>query len=82
MTEDDLIAETMLALLGERAAGATICPSEVARALEPAGWRALMPRVREVAARLTEAGRVELRQRGKPVESLREIRGPMRIALR
>lgn len=81
MSDDDRIAETILALLHKRAPGATICPSEVARALQVSGWRSLMPRVRAIAAKLAEADRVELRQRGRVVASLSEIRGPMRIAL-
>lgn len=81
MHHDDRIADTMLALLRARAVHATICPSEVARALEPARWRPLMPRVRDVAAALAAAGEVELRQRGQVVAPFGEIRGPLRIAL-
>ena len=69
----------MLTLLQSRAAGATICPSEVARALEPVHWRPLMPRVRDVAMTLAAAGEVELRQRGRVVRPFSEIRGPVRI---
>ncbi len=71
----------MLNLLRSRADGATICPSEVARALEPVCWRPLMPRVRDVAMTLAAAGEVELRQRGRVVKPFSEIRGPVRIAL-
>ena len=71
----------MFALLQSRAEGATICPSEVARALEPVGWRPLMPRIRDVAMALAAAGELELRQRGQVVAPFGEIRGPVRIAL-
>ncbi|MDF1503623.1 DUF3253 domain-containing protein [Roseisolibacter sp. H3M3-2] len=81
MADEERIAETIRTLLGRRAAGATICPSEVARALAPADWRPLMPRVRAVAATLAAAGEVELRQRGERLETLDGIRGPIRIAL-
>jgi hypothetical protein len=74
------VADVILALLRARAEGATICPSEVARALEPARWRPLMSRVREVAATMAAAGEVELRQRGQVVSPFGEIRGPLRIA--
>lgn len=81
MHTDDEIAEVMFTLLRSRAEHATICPSEVARALEPVHWRPLMPRIRAVAKTLAGAGRVELRQRGKVISPFSTIRGPLRIAL-
>lgn len=55
----------VLALLAERAAGATVCPSEVARALAGAGdWRAEMARVHAAVDRLAEAGTVRLSWKG------------------
>ena len=75
----DRIASTILALLNARATGATICPSEVARALHPVRWRPLMPAVREAASLLALAGEVELRQRGQVIAPLAEVRGPLRI---
>lgn len=68
----------MRTLLRARAAGASICPSEVARALAPEDWRPLMPGVREVAARLATRGEVMVTQKGEPVEAL-AVRGPIRI---
>lgn len=81
MHHADRIATTLLNLLRSRAAGATICPSEVARALEPVYWRPLMPRVRDVAMTLAAAGELELHQRGRVIMPFSEIRGPVRIAL-
>ena len=81
MRRDDRIATTIVSLLRARARSATICPSEVARALAPLDWRPLMPRVREVAATMAIAGQVELRQRGRVVSPFDELRGPLRIAL-
>ncbi|MDJ0275720.1 DUF3253 domain-containing protein [Sphingomonas sp. 2R-10] len=49
-----------LDLLGRRAAGATICPSEVARALSPAGWRSAMPAVHIAIDGLVRDGSVRL----------------------
>src|ERR687896_105869 len=40
------------ALLDDRRAGATICPSEAARAVDPQGWRELMPAAPAAAGRL------------------------------
>lgn len=79
------IEQAILALLGERMPGKTICPSEVARALAgnnndngEAQWRALMPAVREAAERLATAGKLQVTQRGKPV-SATQARGPVRL---
>ncbi len=75
--------EALLALLAERRAGATICPSEAARALagdDASGWRPLMGAVREAAAALADEGRVEVTQRGRVVD-LRTARGPVRVRL-
>jgi hypothetical protein len=71
-------AATARALLRHRA-GRTICPSDVARVVGGARWRAAMPAVREVAAELAEAGDLVVTQRGEPV-SLPAVRGPVRLA--
>lgn len=71
----------IFSLLQARAPGATICPSEVARALEPAQWRPLMPLVRAVARALAQEGRLELRQGGRQIAAGEDVRGPIRLAL-
>lgn len=77
---DDRIRGTIDALLDARREGATICPSDAARALRPDGdWRALMDDVRRVAAEETRAGRLEVRQKGQRVEP-GAVRGPIRLA--
>jgi len=45
----------------------SICPSEVARALEAENWRPLMGAVRQAAARLATAGSIEILRKGKPI---------------
>ncbi len=72
--------EAILALLARRRPGATICPSEAARALAPGDWRPLMPVVREAAAHLADLGRVEVTQQGRAVDA-RTVRGPVRVRL-
>ena len=69
------------ALLDDRRAGATICPSEAARAVDPQGWRELMPAARAAAGRLAAAGRVEVTQRGEVVD-VATARGPVRVRRR
>lgn len=79
----DLEART-LELLGQRAGGATICPSDVARSVEPddeEAWRALMEPVRRAARRLVASGDVEILQRGSVVDPS-TAKGPIRIRRR
>jgi len=63
-----------------RGADRSICPSEVARALDP-DWRKLMAPVRRAAAHLADAGRIDILRKGKPVPA-REMRGVIRLRLR
>jgi len=78
--EATVLRERMLALLSERAADASICPSEVARALRPGGdWRALVPGIRDVAAALAREGVVLVTQRGAVVDADAPPPGPVRL---
>jgi hypothetical protein len=77
---DERIRETISSLLDARRDGATICPSDAARALRPDGdWRALMDDVRRVGAAEAAAGRLEVRQGGVRVDPA-TARGPIRLA--
>jgi hypothetical protein len=68
-----------LALLAARASAATLCPSEVARALaSPAGdWRSIMPSVHAAIDALVGDGLIQLSWKG---ERLAARAGPYRIA--
>jgi hypothetical protein len=69
----------ILELLGQRGPGKTICPSDAARALGgDDGFRPPMGTVREAAGELVAAGRIEVTQRGKPVD-LDRAKGPIRL---
>ena len=75
--------EATLALLAARASGATVCPSEVARALVASGaaaatsnWRDMMPAVHAAVDRLHAEGLIGLSWRGK---MLTARDGPYRI---
>ncbi|MEU3860982.1 DUF3253 domain-containing protein [Streptomyces sp. NPDC028722] len=75
------LEDAVLGLLDRRAPGASVCPSDVARAVHPRadeGWRELMEPVRRAAARLAARGEVEITQHGTPVDPDR-ARGPVRI---
>ena len=76
------IEETILALVEERGAGKTICPSEAARAIagsKPDEWSRLMGPVRQVAVRLMKEGRIVIRRKGRPVDP-DDFRGVYRIS--
>jgi hypothetical protein len=80
---DERLEEAILGLLASRADGATICPSEAARAVarEADGsstWRELMEPARRAAGRLAAAGEVEVTQGGQVVD-VSTARGPVRI---
>ncbi|MFL6152017.1 MAG: DUF3253 domain-containing protein, partial [Ornithinibacter sp.] len=46
------LQQAILDLLDQRRPGATICPSDAARAVEPDDWRPLMDAARGAAQRL------------------------------
>lgn len=82
---EDNLEVAILQLLDKRGSGKTICPSEVARAVagapERACWEPLMEPVRKAAARLADAGSIEVTQRGRVVDA-RTAKGPLRFRLR
>lgn len=75
--------EAVLALLADRAPAATVCPSEVAKALavttgagEAVDWRTMMPAVHAAVDELAINRRVQLSWKG---EALTMRSGPYRI---
>jgi hypothetical protein len=80
--EDEAIEGAILALLAARSPSASICPSDVARAMatDEKVWRARMPDIRRVAARLAAQGRVKV-TRGKEEVDAVSKGGPIRIRL-
>ena len=77
---DAALEEAIRALLGARAADASICPSEAAGQVAGEGddWRALMEPARAAARRMVAGGEIEMTQRGAPVDPSR-ARGPVRL---
>lgn len=75
------LKRTLLTLLAERGPGKSMCPSEVPRKLlgESGPWRSHLKRVRAIAGRLAETGRVVVLRHGKPVTG-GDIRGVVRLA--
>jgi hypothetical protein len=74
------IAAEIIRQTEARGADRSICPSEVARALDP-DWRKLMAPVRRAAAQLADAGRIDILRKGKPIPP-HEMRGVIRLRLR
>ena len=72
------LEEAIVDLLSKRAAGATICPSEAARAVFPEGWRERMEDARRAARRLVAAGSIEIVQGGRVVDPS-TAKGPVRL---
>lgn len=70
--------EATLALLASRAEGATVCPSEVARAVtfETGEWRDAMPEVQAAVDQMVSDGLVRLSWKGR---RLTTRAGPYRI---
>jgi len=75
------LERSVRSLLADRADGATICPSEAARAVGADRWRELMEPARAATRRLVDAGEVEVTQGGRVVD-LARARGPIRIRRR
>ena len=77
----DRVTAAILALAGNRAPQASICPSDAARAVGGPGWRALVPVAREAARELARSGVVVITQRGEPVDLDATWKGPVRIRM-
>jgi len=75
----------ILRLLGQRGAGKTICPSEVARTVAGSearsAWEPLMEPTRQAAAHLVAEGRLLITQHGRVVDGS-TAKGPVRLRLR
>ena len=73
------LEEAILALLGERAIDASLCPSEAARRVGGEHeWRTFMEPVRAAARRLVVRGDIEITQGGRRVDPS-TAKGPIRL---
>ena len=65
----DPIEDKIFELLGAKAAaGKSIAPEDVARAVDPEGWRRLLSRVKGVARGLARDGRLVILRHNKPAD--------------
>ncbi len=76
----DIIQASILDLATTRGPDKSICPSEVARSLEPGRWQSLMTPVRQAAIGLAKAGLIEILRKGRPV-SPEGVRGVIRLRI-
>ena len=77
---DAELERAILELLDQRKGGATICPSEAAKAVGGEDWRDLMEDTRMAARRLVARGEVFITQKNVVVDPS-TAKGPIRIRL-
>ncbi len=65
---DTALETAILNLLRQRASGATICPSEAAKEVDPDHWRDLLEPARRASRRLAAAQQVVITQGGRAVD--------------
>lgn len=75
---DRMLEAAIVALLSERSAAASICPSEAARRVKPEGWEMLMEPCRMAARRLVAKGCAEITQNKRVVDPS-TAKGPIRV---
>ena len=77
-----LIEEEIVRQLSKRAVTSSLCPSEIARALQAdeTAWRALMPLVRETAAAMRDEGQLRITRRGVDMPAADLHHGAIRLA--
>lgn len=78
---DHALEQAIIELLGQRQAGATICPSEAARRVDAGRMSELMERTRRAARRLQAADQLDILQKGKIVDPS-TAKGPIRLRAR
>ena len=74
------IESAVFELLGRLAQGKSVSAEEVARAVDPEGWRRLLPQVRATAVGLARARRLVITRHGKPADP-EDFKGVYRLKL-
>ena len=62
------IGETIFSMLAAAGPGKTVDPGAVAKAVDPNGWRRLLPKVRHEAVALARQGRLVITRHNKPAD--------------
>jgi len=63
------IEQMIFKLLAEIEPGKSLAPEAVARALDPEGWRRVLPKVRGEAVGLARQGRLVILRHNKPADA-------------
>jgi hypothetical protein len=88
--QPDAVAQTILEMLQEAGAGASLSPDDIARAFAerrrkksdpPDLWRRYLNAVRQQALHLARAGRIVILRRGELQDPQAPIKGLIRLAL-
>jgi len=74
------VETTILDMLGKLAPGKSVSPEEVARVLDPEGWRRLLGHVRATARGLARQERLVITRHGKPADP-EKFKGVYRLRL-
>lgn len=75
---DRRVEQALVDLLAAASKGASVCPSQAARAVSGEDWCAVMPAARSAARRLVSAGAAEITQGGRVVDGS-TAKGPIRV---
>ena len=76
----DPVEDAIFDLLSKAAPGKSVAPEDVARALDPNGWRRELGKVRAVAVGLARANRLVVLRHNKPADP-DDFRGVWRMRL-
>lgn len=76
----DPVEAAIFDLLGKAGAGKSVSPEDVARAVDPDGWRRLLGRVRATAVGLARTERLVITRHGKPADP-NDFKGVYRLRL-
>ncbi len=74
------IEDALTALLTPLPPGKSVSPEDLARALDPEGWRRMLPKVRAEAVGLARQGKIVITHHGKPANPDR-FKGVYRLRL-
>ena len=73
--------DAILDALAAAPAGKSIAPDDVAKALDPEGWRRALPKVKAAAVGLARVGKLAILRHNKPVDSQQTVKGVYRLRL-
>lgn len=73
--------DAILDALAAAPTGKSIAPDDVAKALDPEGWRRALPKVKAAAVGLARMGKLDILRHNKPVDPLQPVRGVYRLRL-